>query len=503
MKRARSGARPVALAIAVVALLLMLPSTSSAQESFSEAWGPRYQSQALGTPPEPRRPRPPAGDALARLRAWHTTALDAVALDHTPVQPGETRTFGENFGPARTARALAIVQVATFEAVNAIAGGHRSYLGLARVPNASLDAAIAQASHDALAGVFPSQAPRFDSLLTQDLELIPNGQAESRGIALGRTAAASMLARRANDGSVHTEPRVGIEYITSDVPPHWQQDPISQVPLALGALWSQVRPFVIRSASQFRTPPPPPLGSADYAEAFEEVARLGGDGVVTPTQRNSDQTHAGTYWGYDGTPGLGTPPRMYNQIAAQIAQQRGSNVVQTARLFALINVALADAGLASWESKYFWDYWRPVTAVRRAAEDGNPATQPIADFTPLGAPASNLIGPNFTPPFPAYPSGHATFGGAVFGMLRMFYGTDQIPFTFVSDEYNGVTRDNAGNVRPRQSRSFGTLSQAEEENGQSRVYLGIHWSFDKTEGITQGRRVADFVIRNLFLPTSG
>jgi hypothetical protein len=204
---------------------------------------------------------------------------------------------------------------------------------------------------------------------------------------------------------------------------------------------------------------------------------------------------------------LGAPPRLYNQIAVQIAEQRGSNTVELARLLALVNVAMADAGIAIWESKYFYNFWRPITAVREADPgtgptglgDGNPATIGDPIFTPLGAPASNLTGPDFTPPFPAYPSGHAGFGGAVFQILRNFYRTDNIPFTFVSDEFNGMTFDKNGNVRPFLPRSFSTLSQAEEENGQSRIYLGIHWSFDKTEGITQGRRVANFVFQNAFV----
>jgi hypothetical protein len=119
-------------------------------------------------------------------------------------------------------------------------------------------------------------------------------------------------------------------------------------------------------------------------------------------------------------------------------------------------------------------------------------------FSPLGAPASNLQGPNFTPPFPAYPSGHAGFGGALFQTLRRFYGTDRIPFTFISDEFNGITEDNQGNVRPLIERTFRSLSEAEEENGQSRIYLGIHWAFDKTEGIAQGKRVANFVFDHSF-----
>jgi hypothetical protein len=193
-----------------------------------------------------------------------------------------------------------------------------------------------------------------------------------------------------------------------------------------------------------------------------------------------------------------------------IADQMGtsSKPAELARLLALANVAMADACISIWESKYYYQYWRPVIAIREADAgtgptglgDGNPATAGDPNFSPLGAPASNLNGPNFTPPFPSYPSGHGGFGGALFETLRKFYRTDQIAFTFVSDEFNGVTRDNSGNVRPLVTRSFSSLSQAEEENGQSRIYLGIHWSFDKTQAIALGRRVADYIFANAFLP---
>jgi hypothetical protein len=277
---------------------------------------------------------------------------------------------------------------------------------------------------------------------------------------------------------------------------------VSRIPYALGAYWGRLTPFVLPSATQFRAPAPPALGSDAYARAFAEVKQLGGDGIKTPTTRSADQTVAGIYWAYDGTAWIGTPPRLYNQIAVQLALARGSDPLELARLLALLNVAIADTTMVVWDTKYHYDFWRPVTGIREASPgtsptglgDGNPDTRADPSWTPLGAPASNLTGPNFTPPVPAYTSGHAGLGSASFQILRRVYG-DRIAFTFVSDEFNGITRDNHGRVRPRLPRSFSSLSQAEEENGQSRIYLGVHWSFDKTEGTAMGRRVADYVFR--------
>jgi len=440
---------------------------------------------------------------------WNEIAIDASGLDHTPVEPGEQRVFGENLGPGRSSRAMAIVHIAIFDAVNAVTGGYQSFAGLAPARDGtSIRAAIAQAAHDTLVALFPSQQATFDAELDDDLAGITERVSRTRGIALGQDAAAAILAIRATDGSQHPEPRVGVDFITGDEPGQWRQDPISQIPLALGARWHEVRPFVMTSADQFRVPPPPALTSAAYAAAFDEAKRLGGDGVVTPTERTPEQTRIGTYWAYDGTPSLCAPPRLYNQITVQIADQMRSDMVELTRLLALINVAMADAGIAIWESKYHYGFWRPITGIRESDQgsgptgkgDGNDSTAGDPTFSPLGAPASNLDGPNFTPPFPAYPSGHAGFGGALFQILRNFYRTDRIAFTFVSDEFNGETEDNQGVVRPLLPRSFLALSDAEEENGQSRIYLGIHWSFDKTQGIAQGRRVADEVFRNAFRP---
>jgi hypothetical protein len=446
------------------------------------------------------------------LRIWNRIAIDASGLDHTPPAPGDPiRVFAEQLGPGRSARAMAIVHIAIFDALNAINPRFESYTGIPNAPqNTSPKAAIAQAAHDTLVALFPAQTTRMDQALAISLALIPQGTAKANGIALGRRSAAAILALRAADGSQHEEPLVNVEWITSDEPGHWRQDPISLIPLALGAHWSEVEPFVLISAEQFRVPPPPPLNSPAYTAAYNEVKRLGGDGITTPTERTEDQTQVGIYWAYDGTPSLCAPPRLYNQVALEVARVKGTNnVFELARLLALLNTAMADAGVAIWESKYFYDLWRPITGIRESDPgtgpsglgDGNSNTVGDVDFTPLGAPASNTAAaPDFTPPFPAYPSGHAGFGGALFQTLRRYYRTDRIAFTFVSDELNGRTLDREGNVRPRLPRSFRTLSQAEEENGQSRIYLGIHWAFDKTEGIAQGRKVADYVFDHSFEP---
>jgi len=474
--------------------------------SPSDVYGPQITATATAAAAinPPRR----SSSTADTLRYWNQIAIDASGVDHTPVAAGENRVFGEQLGPGRSARAMAIVHIAIFDAVNAITGGYRSYTGLARETRAaSIDAAIATAARSTLVSMFPSQAANFNALYVRDLARIPASQDRQRlvGVAVGQRAAMRILAQRADDGWSGTDPRMHAEWITSDAAGHWRQDPISQAPIALGAHWGEVKPFVMRSRSQFRVPPPPAMTSAAYTAAYDEVKRLGGDGVHTPTERSADQTHIGIFWAYDGTPSLCAPPRLYNQIATEISKNNTS-VIQLARLYALINVAMADAGIAGWESKYFYDFWRPVTGIRESdpgtgpsgTGDGNPATIGDAGFFPLGAPASNLTGPNFTPPFPAYPSGHATFGAALFEMLRNVYGTDRVSFTFTSDEFNGETVGNDGQVRPLLPRSFTRLSQAEEENGQSRIYLGIHWAFDKTAGIQQGRRIADFVFANAF-----
>jgi hypothetical protein len=433
--------------------------------------------------------------------AWNAIALQAVADDHTEI-------FGapEEGGPTHAARALAIVHAAIYDAVNSIDRSHTPYLTLVPLkPHAdiSIAAAVATAAHGTLVALYPSQEDGFDGALEHHLARIRDDAAKQSGIEVGRTVAERLLQARHDDGSADSKP-----HTPSDLPGRHREDPLNPGQGFLAPGWGKVTPFVVQSSSQFRAPPPPALTSAAYAEAYNELKRLGGDGVSTPTERTDEQTAIGLYWAYDGTRWLGPPPRLYNQIARVIADQQDNTVVENARFFALINLAMADAGITCWESKYTYDYWRPILGIRESDPgtgptgqgDDNPETEGDPTWQPLGAPASNESGNNFTPPFAAYPSGHATFGAAMFRAIALFYGTDRLPFTFISDELNGVTTDNEGIVRPLLPRSFSRLSQAVAENAQSRIYLGIHWQFDATEGIAMGNAIGDYVFRHALQP---
>ena len=449
----------------------------------------------------------PIRSTYDRLFAWNEVALDTTAIDHTPVPPGGTYVFGQQFGPPRSARAMAIVHIAMFEAINAVTPTYRSYVGLAPVSGpVSVDLAIARAAHDTLVSLYPSQQPRLDALLASDIATIGAGDppALTAGNALGVAAAAAIIALRQNDGSERPEPSVGNG--PNDFHPiggagHWTIDPVSQATLALGAYWGQVRPFVIQSADQFLPQPPPTLDSLLYTLAFYQEIALGGDPKNgTPTFRTPEQTEDGIFWTYDGVPNICAPPRLYNQLARTVLlQQRYPSLVGAARFLALLNTAMADAGLTAWNAKWHYQFWRPVTAIRYQGQQGNPLLKPIPTWYPLGGQATNTHGPNFTPPFPAYPSGHATLGGSVFETLRTLY-PDNTPFTFVSDEFNGQNYDIYGQLMPYRPHTFQSFSQAEYANSESRIWIGVHWQFDADEGDAAGRKVADWVAGHAFQP---
>ena len=456
---------------------------------------PVVTTTSTGTPDTAFR-----GRGAYMVHHWNKVAVDASGLDHT------SNELLQQFGPTRSARAVAIVQVAVHDAIQAIEQRYETYLPQVAAPDADPQAAAAQAAHDTLASLFPAQHSRFAAELEKDLALLPDGPAKDAGREVGRRAASAIILDRAFDGS-GSDVQTG-EFIYGILPGEWREDPLSSQP-PYGPQWPLVRPFVIDSADQFRCPPPPALDSVQYADAYNEVKRIGGDGVVTPSERTEEQTLIGIYWAYDGAPSLCAPPRLYNQLTAHLAEQEGvDDLGDLARLMALVTLAQADTALACWDSKYHYNYWRPVTGIREADPgtgptglgDGNPLTSGDANWTPLGAPASNLTGVDFTPPFPTYPSGHASFGGALFQVLRKELGRDDIAFTFVSDELDGTTFGSDGQLRPLFPRSFQSLSEAEQENGWSRVYLGIHWNFDSTEGIALGNRVADEVCSRVLRP---
>jgi hypothetical protein len=434
-----------------------------------------------------------SGDAVLR---WNALGAEASRIDHGIGFPSQ------EFGPTRASRAFAIEQIAIYDAVAAIDGTYQPFLtNVTADTGTSMDAAIAQAGHDTLAALYSNQTAMFDQALATDLAAIPDGPAKSKGIALGQLTASRTLAARQNDGSQQDAVGQLVNYTYGDQPGQWRADPLHPNATPLTPDWGSVTPFVLASCSQFLAPPPPALDSPEYTSAFNEVKTLGGSSPTSPTTRSDEQTTIGLFWGYDAQPGLCAPTRFYNQIAETIAIQQGNTEVENARLFMLVNVAMADAGITVWETKYHYNFWRPITAIRESDPgtgptglgDGNPNTVGDPNWTPLGAPADNNNGTNFTPPFPSYTSGHAGFGGALFRILADFYGRDDIPFTIISDEFNTITVDQNGQPRPLRPRSYTSFSQAAEENGESRIYLGIHFNFDKVEGIKQGTEIADYV----------
>jgi hypothetical protein len=294
--------------LSIVALSSVL-SLSAFADDFLDAkrgsfdhrdlWGPRFHSIPYHFPGH----RHGNLRNLDSVRRWNTIAVDASGYDHAGAR--------EQLGPGRASRAMAIVHIAMFDAINAVIRDYENYAEV-RVPSGpiSLEATVSQAAHDTLIALFPTQAANFDALLAEDLDDIRHARAKANGITLGQRSAAVCLAGRIDDGSEIPEPRVGTQWPTSDQPGRWRQDPISLIPLALGAHWGECAPFVLRSSSQFRIPPPPAMTSRAYAIAYKEVKRLGGDGVTTPTVRTPDQTIAGIYWAYDGVPNLCAPPRL-------------------------------------------------------------------------------------------------------------------------------------------------------------------------------------------------
>ena len=389
-------------------------------------------------------------------------------------------TAGEN--GIVSSRTLAIAQVAVHDALNAIDSRYERYAFTGEAPlGASVEAAVATAARDALVGAISVGALPFagfgspaqqaaavaaiNDAYNSTLAGIPDDVSRSDGVAVGHAAAAAILARRSTDHAT-----VLVAYIPGTRPGDWQPPPnpvpfdppaaADRLPAVLPG-WGQVAPFVLRRSTQFEPDGPPRLTSRRYARDYNEVKEIGSKGSVT---RTAEQTSIARFW-FEGS------PAGWSRIARTAAASQGLDSWQTARLLALANLAMADGFIAGFQTKYEFNFWRPVTAIRAGDSDGN-------DFT-LPDPAwSSLLN---TPAIPDYTSTHSVLGGAAAEVLRRFFHRDHIAFTVTS-----------GAPFPGLTRSFTGFSEAAQENGDSRVYAGIHFRSAVTDGLAQGKRIGGF-----------
>ncbi|UEM02557.1 phosphatase PAP2 family protein [Skermanella rosea] len=467
----------------------------------------------------------------------------------------------EQGGPTRTSRALAIVHLAMHDAWIAYRDQGTRYhvdpvLPLSEVDTDGGYAAVGEAAAMTLTALYPRQAAFIRSKCQEWTALIADiDPAQSdRGAIFGAAVGKLHLEDRRNDGSE----KAG-DYMVAGTPGAHQPDPYAPDQGFLTPAWGEVRPFIgggpVPGIGPFGlTELSDVLKHADWHREVEETRTKGGAPGTPGLTRTAEETIVGIFWGYDGVRHLGTPPRLYNQCVRTISKQAGLSPTENARLFALVNMTMADAGIAAWKLKYEINLCRPVIGVREAARgygkygNSSPATfaggslaMPVPDtadaikawlavepvgistryhtraadpaamtpemhfdgdptWRPLGAPQTNDPGKfHRTPNFPAYPSGHATFGAACFMTVYHFLkarmdcggGTDPdtLAFAFTSDEFNGVNGDPDGSVRPRHMRKM-TLAQAIHENAVSRVYLGVHWRIDAIEGVRLGQEIA-------------
>jgi hypothetical protein len=384
---------------------------------------------------------------------WNATLLNAIATDKT--------------APPLAARNMATVHTGIYAAVYVIdqlRNDYNDYIDAIAPEGVSRKAAVAAAAHRTLVDLYPAQTPTFDTQLALSLAEIADGQFESNGVTLGQFVADLILAWRDNDGSSDA-----VSYTPGTEPGDWQPTPPGFAP-ALLPQWSNVTPFAITSGSQFRPKGPPALDSAEYAVEFNQVKQLGN---LNSTTRTAEQTEIAQFWA-DGV-GTFTPPGHWNLIAERVALAQRNTLPENARLFALLNIAEADAGIASWDAKYEYNFWRPVTAIQQADTDGNPNTAAEPNWTPL------LV----TPPFPEYTSGHSTFSGAADAVLTSFFG--DISFTTTSVGLPGVIR------------SFDSFTEAANEAGISRIYGGIHFHSANEDGLALGRALGNYVTKNFLV----
>jgi hypothetical protein len=373
------------------------------------------------------------------------------------------RTPGAQPPTIHPTRSFAIMHAAIYDAVNSIDRTHRRYLiRLSDAsPSASQDAAAAAAAHEVLVALYPSLQSKLATEFQQSLAQIPDGVAKTDGIRIGQTVADRILVLRTNDGS-NVAP---IPFVFGNAPGDYQSTPPNFPKQPQFTHWSHVTPFALDRANQFRPGPPPALTSDRYGDAFSEVKSLG---IANSTEATEDQALTGQFWN-------GAIQNYWNEIAQTASVAHNLTTAQNARLFALLNLTLADSVIAFYDAKYTYNFWRPVTAIRAANAAENSDT--IADPTWLPE-----VGK--TTPDPSYPGAHAVISAAGADVLIDFFKEDHFEFNVTSEVLPGVER------------SFCSFSAAAEEATLSRIFAGVHFRFDLTTGRRLGYEVADFVTDN-------
>src|SRR5437870_2531873 len=375
------------------------------------------------------------------------------------------RTPGAQPATIHSTRTFAILHAAIYDAVNNIDPQFSPYLvSLPNVPgSASKIVAADQAAHDVLASLYPTFQTSLDTELQQDLARLPGNEEKNQGIAVGHAVAAKLLAARSTDGANITPP----PYVPGSQAGDYQLTPPNFAPADF-TQWPKVTPFALERADEFRPGPPPALTSATYTDAFNEVKSLG---FIDSTTRTAEQTQIGKFWN-------GNIQDFWNEIAQTAVLAHDLNLEQSARLFALLNISLADTTIAFFNAKYTYNFWRPVTAIQLAATDGNPQTNPDPTWLPLGTK---------TAPDPSYPGAHSAISKAGATVLGFYFG-NRFAFDVTSESLAGVTRH------------FTSFSAAAEEAGLSRIFAGQHFRTDHVAGKGLGGQVAESIDENILVP---
>jgi membrane-associated phospholipid phosphatase len=420
--------RSPSLLVAIVALVFSITAASASAQSANGVESSKSRTSAKRN---------------SAVSTWNDFASNLVAA---------------NLPPGPQTHTLAITQIAVHDALNAIDPRYEPYAFVGSAPRASTAAAVAASAHDTLVELVPGAAMSVDAQYDAALSSVPDGDAKDAGIATGRAAAAAILARRSSDdllGAI-TKP-----YTPGPADPGVYQ-PTTPLNFVLLAGWGELAPFALNSTSQFRPPAPASLKSSAYTFDFAEAKAVGS---ASSTRRTARQTETALFW-YD------VAVKEWNAAAQQGLVDRSADEWRAARALTVLNIALADAVIATFEAKFHFNYWRPMTAIRSGDHDGNPATRANSDWQPLCV----------TPPFPEYPSTHAATGAAAATSLALELG----------DRHNFVVASPTG-----ASRTYRRFSAAAYEEGVSRIYCGIHFRTAMNMGFLTGARIAHYVDKNL------